>query len=605
MDSSHSISPQLNQSSPLDSLLRRTSSRRAKAKHPTSPSTSQVGGSDQYSQPSTPQYQEHNQQDYYGHPQQHQQLHQQPASPLLHTQFRASTATTNTTATSMMSHYRGSGAPSMSSWYSQDDSAPPSPGWSQREWDPRAGSFIEAAAAYGVNDVVDANISLRGLGFQTDGQRDTWTSDRTVSSGAGTRPDSTALPRVVVSSDHDEQATEDGSSSPQSASWTAPSPPMNIPYGRAPSRIPTANGNGPAAVNFSRPRFTLPPADPEQDQETVSDLEERKRQVLARHGYGNGGSPSSHSLSTSPSASSISTTGRPPTTSPQISALQNQNRTTPSQSQSQGQGHQKAFMSPTPSLYSNYSFYQLDSQTSLSELASRSESNLPSSVSASKTSVKTSGSTTAVSIIGTRLSPSQSSVQTMGSPGLLSPTSTFPSPSSPSNHSASAIAATTPAGTSTPTQATTPQEYLQLGITHHLANRLPESARCFELSATQSGGCGVGMLMWGLTLRHGWGCEKSEKVGFRWLRRAAECAVEDLEGCRGGVGETGALKVRKQLSRSFLPIVQWTDGHLPSHSLSSFWLSMKSVRVFIVVGGLRRTRKWQLYVFEDQSYYFS
>ena len=35
--------------------------------------------------------------------------------------------------------------------------------------------------------------------------------------------------------------------------------------------------------------------------------------------------------------------------------------------------------------------------------------------------------------------------------------------------------------------------------------------------------------MWGLTLRHGWGVEKSEEKGFRWLRKAAELAVVDLE----------------------------------------------------------------------------
>jgi len=57
----------------------------------------------------------------------------------------------------------------------------------------------------------------------------------------------------------------------------------------------------------------------------------------------------------------------------------------------------------------------------------------------------------------------------------------------------------------------------------------------FEKSAKENGGCGIGMLMWGLTLRHGWGCFKDEKMGFKWLRRAAECAVEDLENARVGM----------------------------------------------------------------------
>lgn len=80
----------------------------------------------------------------------------------------------------------------------------------------------------------------------------------------------------------------------------------------------------------------------------------------------------------------------------------------------------------------------------------------------------------------------------------------------------------------------TPQDYLQLGIQNHEANRLKESAMYFEKSSKVDGGCGVGMLMWGLALRHGWGCEKNEKVGFKWLRKAAESAVVDLESARGG-----------------------------------------------------------------------
>jgi hypothetical protein len=91
----------------------------------------------------------------------------------------------------------------------------------------------------------------------------------------------------------------------------------------------------------------------------------------------------------------------------------------------------------------------------------------------------------------------------------------------------------------------TPQDYLQQGIQHHEANRLKESAICFEKSAKESGGCGIGMLMWGLALRHGWGCEKNEKFAFKWLTRAAESAVEDLENARAGGGiDSNAVQVR-------------------------------------------------------------
>ncbi|KAI0757572.1 hypothetical protein C8Q80DRAFT_1091820 [Daedaleopsis nitida] len=88
----------------------------------------------------------------------------------------------------------------------------------------------------------------------------------------------------------------------------------------------------------------------------------------------------------------------------------------------------------------------------------------------------------------------------------------------------------------------TPQDYLQLGIQYHLENKLVESAAAFEKSATLDGGCGVGMLMWGLAQRHGWGCEKNEGTGFKWLRRAAELAVGDLEKGQQLQGDMSAVK---------------------------------------------------------------
>ncbi|KAH9487187.1 Mitosis inhibitor nif1 [Psilocybe cubensis] len=96
----------------------------------------------------------------------------------------------------------------------------------------------------------------------------------------------------------------------------------------------------------------------------------------------------------------------------------------------------------------------------------------------------------------------------------------------------------------------TPQDYLQLGIQHHEANRLGESARCFERSANEGGGCGVGMLMYGLTLRHGWGCAKNERLGFKWLMKAAESAIGDLENVRTGgrTIEVGAVQTELVLA---------------------------------------------------------
>lgn len=43
------------------------------------------------------------------------------------------------------------------------------------------------------------------------------------------------------------------------------------------------------------------------------------------------------------------------------------------------------------------------------------------------------------------------------------------------------------------------------------------------------------MLMYGLSLRHGWGCPRNEKSGFHWLKKAAELAITDLEKGKQGV----------------------------------------------------------------------
>ena len=95
--------------------------------------------------------------------------------------------------------------------------------------------------------------------------------------------------------------------------------------------------------------------------------------------------------------------------------------------------------------------------------------------------------------------------------------------------------ATTPALKDDSPQPDLADQLLQEGIQHHEEDRLREAAIAFERSAKTPGGSGVGMLMWGLTLRHGWGCPKDESLGFSWLRRAAEAAVGDLERARAGL----------------------------------------------------------------------
>ncbi|TNY23309.1 hypothetical protein DMC30DRAFT_347706, partial [Rhodotorula diobovata] len=69
----------------------------------------------------------------------------------------------------------------------------------------------------------------------------------------------------------------------------------------------------------------------------------------------------------------------------------------------------------------------------------------------------------------------------------------------------------------------------ELGIDLHERGELERAAWCFEQSARKDGGCGAGMLMYGLSLRHGWGCQVNAPLGFRFLQLAADSVVADLD----------------------------------------------------------------------------
>ncbi|TFK86532.1 HCP-like protein [Polyporus arcularius HHB13444] len=138
--------------------------------------------------------------------------------------------------------------------------------------------------------------------------------------------------------------------------------------------------------------------------------------------------------------------------------------------------------------------------------------------------------------------PTSANLNGPSSPAQYAPnTPTTPAmPGTPGRQRAKSTASRHKEENPVPANPQTPQDFLQLGIKHHLENRLTESAQAFEKSATLGGGCGVGMLMWGLAQRHGWGCPKDEATGFKWLRRAAELAVTDME--KGQHGDMSAVR---------------------------------------------------------------
>ncbi|SPO31263.1 uncharacterized protein UTRI_05927_B [Ustilago trichophora] len=70
------------------------------------------------------------------------------------------------------------------------------------------------------------------------------------------------------------------------------------------------------------------------------------------------------------------------------------------------------------------------------------------------------------------------------------------------------------------------EDFLSQGITYHEQGDLARSAFYFERSARVDGGCVVGMCMFGMALREGWGARKDPVKGFTWIQKAAARAGE-------------------------------------------------------------------------------
>jgi TPR repeat protein len=100
-------------------------------------------------------------------------------------------------------------------------------------------------------------------------------------------------------------------------------------------------------------------------------------------------------------------------------------------------------------------------------------------------------------------------------------------------------------------QDTQAERFLSLAITHHESGDLSRSAYYFERSAKVDGGCIVGMCMWGMALREGWGVRKDAKKGFEWISRAASKAGELMAGTQSIVKSEAELKaIRSELKLS-------------------------------------------------------
>ena len=80
-----------------------------------------------------------------------------------------------------------------------------------------------------------------------------------------------------------------------------------------------------------------------------------------------------------------------------------------------------------------------------------------------------------------------------------------------------------------------------MGINYHQQDHLPQSTRHFQLAAEN--GSPTGMLLYSLSLRHGWGCAANPEKAVEWLHSAAEYASAEVDenGIRRPAG--GAMRL--------------------------------------------------------------
>ncbi|CEP11862.1 hypothetical protein [Parasitella parasitica] len=76
------------------------------------------------------------------------------------------------------------------------------------------------------------------------------------------------------------------------------------------------------------------------------------------------------------------------------------------------------------------------------------------------------------------------------------------------------------------------------GIAFHEKGQLEKATQLFRIGAEK--GNPIGMFLYGVSLRHGWGCKKNELAAFQYLQKAAEHAVEDLANIKNTVSASAS-----------------------------------------------------------------
>lgn len=120
-------------------------------------------------------------------------------------------------------------------------------------------------------------------------------------------------------------------------------------------------------------------------------------------------------------------------------------------------------------------------------------------------------------------------------------------------------------GQDTKTGPSVAENFLTQGIAYHEQGDMSRSAYYFERSAKVDGGCVVGMCMWGMTLREGWGARKDPRKGFEWIQRAAAKAGEMMQAANAKATHRVTTEAELKAIRSELKLSVYELGKCFCH----------------------------------------
>ena len=112
-------------------------------------------------------------------------------------------------------------------------------------------------------------------------------------------------------------------------------------------------------------------------------------------------------------------------------------------------------------------------------------------------------------------------------------------------------------------QYVSPEEHVTMGIACHEAGSLKESTYHLRIAAMQNHP--MGMLLYALACRHGWGIRPNQREGVQWLRRAVDSAIVEVvddEDPSSGNGAKNASDRRARRAQFALSVYELGMSHL-------------------------------------------